>query len=55
MSQAPNLRDSLRVARGRRLDLGGVDPGATFGFEKEGAKVVTDGLLDRLTDLQERL
>ena len=55
MSQAPNLRDSLRVAAGRRIDLGEVDPGATFGFEKEAAKVVTDGLLDRLTDLQERL
>ena len=55
MSQAPNLRDSLRVAPGQRLDLGGVDPGATFGFEKDAAKVVTDGLLDRLTGLQERV
>jgi PPK2 family polyphosphate:nucleotide phosphotransferase len=55
MSQAPDLRAALRVAPGRRIDLGDVDPGATFGFEKEGAKVVTDGLLDRLTELQERL
>ena len=55
MSLAPNLQAALRVAPGRRVDLGDVDPGATFGFEKEGAKLVTDGLLDRLTDLQERL
>jgi PPK2 family polyphosphate:nucleotide phosphotransferase len=55
VSQAPNLRDSLRVTPGGHIDLGEVDPGATFGFDKEGAKVVTDGLLDRLTDLQERL
>ena len=55
MSLAPNLQAALRVAPGRRVDLGDVDPGATFGFEKEGAKLVTDGLLDRLTELQERL
>ena len=55
MSQAPNLRTTLRVAPGRHIDLGAVDPDETFGFEKEGAKVVTDGLLDRLTELQERV
>ena len=55
MSQAPNLRDRCASRPARRLDLGDVDPGATFGFEKEAAKIVSDGLLDRLTVLQERL
>ena len=41
MSQAPYLRPALRVQPGRRYDLGDVDPGATFGFDKERAKVVT--------------
>ena len=55
MSQAPKLRSALRVAPGSRVDLAKIDPGNTHGFDKEGGKVVVDGLLDRLTELQERL
>ena len=55
MSQAPKLRSALRVAPGSRVDLSKIDPGNTHGFDKEGGKVVVDGLLDRLTELQERL
>ncbi|HEU5203073.1 MAG TPA: polyphosphate kinase 2 family protein [Candidatus Limnocylindrales bacterium] len=55
MSQAPNLRSALRVAPGERVDLSGIDPGDTHGFDKERGKDAVDGLLDRLTELQERL
>ena len=55
MSQAPNLRAALRVAPGRRVDLAKVDPGDTHGFTRESGKPMVDGLLDRLTELQERV
>ena len=55
MSQAPNLRSALRVAPGERVDLSKIDPGDTHGFDKERGKDAVDGLLDRLTELQERL
>jgi PPK2 family polyphosphate:nucleotide phosphotransferase len=55
VSQVPNLRAALRVEPGRRVDLSTVDPSATHGFDKDGARAVTNGLLDRLTELQERL
>ena len=55
MSQAPNLRDVLRVEPGRRVRLAKIDPGDTHGFDKDAAKAVTDGLLPDLTELQERL
>ena len=55
MSQASNLRSALRVAPGARIDLSKIDPGNTHGFDKQGGKLVVDGLLDRLTELQERL
>ena len=54
MTQVPNLRASLRIEPGRRVDLSRLDPSATHGFDKESAKAATDGLLDRLTDLQDR-
>jgi PPK2 family polyphosphate:nucleotide phosphotransferase len=55
VSQAPNLRSALRVAPGARVQLSKIDPGNTHGFDKQGGKPVVDGLLDRLTELQERL
>ena len=55
MSQAPNLRSALRVAPDARVNLSKVDPGDTHGFDKERGKEAVDGLLDRLTELQERL
>ena len=55
MSQVPNLRTALRVAPGRRVDLAKVDPGDTHGFDRESGKPMVDGLLDRLTELQERV
>jgi PPK2 family polyphosphate:nucleotide phosphotransferase len=55
VSQAPNLRSALRVTPGDRVDLSKLDPGDTHGFDKERGKDAIDGLLDRLTELQERL
>jgi PPK2 family polyphosphate:nucleotide phosphotransferase len=55
VSQTPRLRSVLRVAPGSHVDLSKIDPGNTHGFDKEGGKDVVDGLLDRLTELQERL
>ena len=55
MSQASKLRSALRVAPAARVELSKVDPGNTHGFDKDGGKDVMDGLLDRLTELQERL
>jgi PPK2 family polyphosphate:nucleotide phosphotransferase len=55
VSQAPNLRSALRVSPGARIQLSKIDPGNTHGFDKQGGKLVIDGLLDRLTELQERL
>jgi PPK2 family polyphosphate:nucleotide phosphotransferase len=55
VSQAPNLRDALRVVPGARLDLAKIDPGDTHGIDRERGKPMVDGLLDRLTELQERL
>ena len=55
MSQASNLRSALRVAPGARVDLSNIDPGDTHGFDKVRGKEAVDGLLDRLTELQERL
>ena len=55
MPQAPNLRAALRVAPGTRVNLAKVDPGDTHGIDKVGGGALVDGLLDRLTGLQERL
>jgi len=55
VSQAPNLRSAMRVTPGDRVDLSKIDPGDTHGFDKEGGKDAVDELLDRLTELQERL
>jgi PPK2 family polyphosphate:nucleotide phosphotransferase len=55
MPEAPTLRDRLRVDPGKRLDLSRLDPEATHGHEKAAAKAATDGLLDELTALQDRL
>ena len=55
MSHAPNLRAALLIAPGTRVELARVDPSATHGFDKNDAEAMTDGLLDRLTELQERL
>ena len=55
MSQAPKLRSALRVAPGSRVNLSKVDPGNTHGFDKETGRNAMDGLLERLTELQERL
>jgi PPK2 family polyphosphate:nucleotide phosphotransferase len=53
--QDPKLRAALRVEPGRRVRLDRIDPGDTHGFDKDSAQEATDGLLERLTDLQERL
>jgi len=55
VSQPPKLRSAMRVAPGTRVDLSKIDPGATHGFDKERGRAVMDGLLERLTELQERL
>jgi PPK2 family polyphosphate:nucleotide phosphotransferase len=55
VAEASNLRSALRVAPGERVDLSKIDPGETYGFDKERGKDAVDGLLDRLTELQERL
>jgi PPK2 family polyphosphate:nucleotide phosphotransferase len=53
--ETPKLRSVLRVAPGSHVDLSTIDPDDTHGFDKDGGKDVLDGLLDRLTELQERL
>ncbi len=55
MPKEPSLRDRLRVEPGTRVRLADRDPGETFGHAKDAAKDETDELLDRLTDLQDRL
>ena len=55
MSQAPNLRAALRVAPRARVDLSKIDPGNTHGIERGRGKAILDGMLERLTALQERL
>ena len=55
MSEAPNLRKLLLVEPDDRVRLAAIDPGDTHGLDKERAKALTDDLLDRLTELQERL
>jgi hypothetical protein len=49
------LAQDLRVAPGRRVELGKLDPGDTHGWDKEAAGAATDALLPELTELQERL
>lgn len=55
MTQAPKLHADFRVGPGRRVRLDRIDPGETHGFDKDSAQEATEGLLERLTDLQERL
>lgn len=55
MPQVPKLRSTLRVAPGSRVDLSKIDPGDTHGFDRERGRAVMDGLLERLTELQERM
>ena len=56
MSQAPNLRPALRVAPGRRARPRERRPGRRHtASTRRAAKPMVDGLLDRLTELQERL
>jgi PPK2 family polyphosphate:nucleotide phosphotransferase len=55
VSEAQNLRAALRVAPSTPVDLSKIDPGDTHGFTKESGKPRIDVLLDRLTELQERL
>jgi PPK2 family polyphosphate:nucleotide phosphotransferase len=54
-STPPSLTNELRVAPGTTVDLGTIDPGATYGYTKETAKPKARADLDRLTSLQERL
>jgi len=55
MASNEKLRESLRVKPGSKLRLAGVDPGATFGHDKESAEKELEAGLERLHDLQERL
>ena len=56
MTAPSDLRARLRVEPGRTVQLSRVDPAATHGYEKgEAADAATRGVLDRLSDLQERL
>ncbi len=50
-----DLRKELAVAPGTRARLGRRDPGATFGWDKDGANDELDRQLDRLAELQDRL
>ena len=54
MSGKADLRETLRVAPGQRIRLEEMDPGATFGFDKDAAAAITQMQLDRMADLQDR-
>lgn len=55
MTAPGDLRARLRVEPGRTVRLSRVDPAATHGFEKADADAATRRVLDRLSDVQERL
>jgi PPK2 family polyphosphate:nucleotide phosphotransferase len=50
-----NLRDTLRVGPGTRVNLADVDPAETHGHTKDSAAAELETGLARLTDLQDRL
>jgi PPK2 family polyphosphate:nucleotide phosphotransferase len=54
-AQPPSLRERLLVHPDRTMDLAGIDPGETFGHQKDTALGELTAGVDRLTDLQERL
>lgn len=49
------LRRALRVEPGGRVDLERIDPGATFGTDKDAAEPLLQAGLERLGELQDRL
>jgi PPK2 family polyphosphate:nucleotide phosphotransferase len=55
MTDGTDLRKALRVRPGSRVRLAAMDHGATHGWEREAAEVETDGQLERLAELQDRL
>ena len=55
MSAKTDFRRELRVEPGERVDLGQTDPAATHGWDKDAANDETETVLERLTDLQDRL
>jgi PPK2 family polyphosphate:nucleotide phosphotransferase len=55
VAEPAHLRAALCVAPGKRVDLAKIEPGDTYGFQKDESAEVVDGLLDQLTELQERL
>jgi PPK2 family polyphosphate:nucleotide phosphotransferase len=55
MANQPDLRDALMVKPGRQVRLEKLDPGATYGYDKETAATAAEHEMARLTDLQDRL
>ena len=55
MDAATDFRSALRVAPGSRVGLAEVDPAPRSGLSKRDAEPEIDAMLDRLTDLQDRL
>ena len=55
MAKPVDLREALRAAPGKRVDLSKLDPGATHGWKKPAAEEAIESQLTRLTDLQDRL
>jgi PPK2 family polyphosphate:nucleotide phosphotransferase len=54
MANPRDLRDALIVKPGTRVHLSRLDPGASYGFDKESAAPHLERQLARLTDLQDR-
>jgi PPK2 family polyphosphate:nucleotide phosphotransferase len=52
---ATDLRARLRVEPGKAVRLSDVDPGATHGHDKSTADAATKRVIERLSELQERL
>ena len=50
-----NLAKELLVKPGKRVDLGSVDPAATFGYQKDSAAKLLEKNLGRLSELQSLL
>jgi PPK2 family polyphosphate:nucleotide phosphotransferase len=55
MNDVADLRSELRVKPGEKLDLSKVDPADDHAWEKDAAEEQTEQLMERLTDLQDRL
>jgi PPK2 family polyphosphate:nucleotide phosphotransferase len=55
VARSADLRDALRIAGSKHVDLAEIDPAATHGWKKPAAEEATEGQLARLTDLQDRL